>query len=504
MSEEKSYRQILKSSSIIGGSSIINILVGLVRTKAVAVLLGPAGIGLMGLLQNLITTATTISMLGINNVGTRQIAEAAGINDEESIAAARRALFWISLVLACLGGLVFWLFRNILADKVLDDINLGPLVGWLAIGVTLSVASGSQNALLNGLRQIGNLARISIYSAILSSIAGVTALWLWGQQGIVAFILSAPLASFILGHWYVSCLPKITTPATPLPQLIKQWKTLVRLGAAFMVAGLAVTAGQLAVRTMVQRELGAEALGHFQAAWAISMLYIGFVLQAMGTDYYPRLTATINDHAMTNRLVNEQTEVALLLACPVFLAMLGLAPWVIELLYSDQFTEAATILRWQIMGDILKVAAWPLGFIILSAGDGRTFMLSDSLAIAVFVLLTWLGLPLLGIQATGMAFLGMYMVYLPVVYYLARRRTGFSWHGRVVKLLLLLITLAIGIFIAALWSNAVSAVLSVITAVMMGIYSLTRLSHMADLSGRLGKLAQYSNNILSKIRKTHE
>ncbi len=110
------------------------------------------------------------------------------------------------------------------------------------------------------------------------------------------------------------------------------------------------------------------------------MTYIGFVLTAMGTDYYPRLTAAIHDHATVNRLVNEQTEVALLLAGPVFLAMLGLAPWVIQLLYSSRFRPAVDVLRWQMLGDVLKVASWPLGFIILAAGDGRTFMLTESLA----------------------------------------------------------------------------------------------------------------------------
>ena len=39
MSREGSYGQILKSSSIIGAASIINILVGLLRTKVAAVLL---------------------------------------------------------------------------------------------------------------------------------------------------------------------------------------------------------------------------------------------------------------------------------------------------------------------------------------------------------------------------------------------------------------------------------------------------------------------------------
>ena len=40
--------------------------------------------------------------------------------------------------------------------------------------------------------------------------------------------------------------------------------------------------------------------------------------------------------------------------------------------------------------DILKVASWPLGFIILAAGDGRTFMLAESLAIVVLAAVTWI------------------------------------------------------------------------------------------------------------------
>ncbi len=175
------------------------------------------------------------------------------------------------------------------------------------------------------------------------------------------------------------------------------------------------------------------------------MTYIGFVLQAMGTDYYPRLTAVIRDHVTANRLVNEQSEVALLLAGPVFVIMLGLAPWIIELLYSDQFAEAVSVLRWQVLGDILKVASWPMGFIILAAGDGRTFMLTESLSIAVFVGLTWIGLPLIGIDAVGIAFVGMYALLLPLVFVLARHRTGSAWERSVhVQFLLVIGTAIVG------------------------------------------------------------
>lgn len=488
MSEGSSYRQILRSSSIIGGASVVNILLGLLRMKVAAVLLGPAGIGLIGLLQSLMATASLVSALGIGTVGTRQIAEASGRGDTATVTAARRALFWGTLALATTGAAAFWLLRDVLATWVLAGGDYASAVGWLSVGVALTVASGSQGALLNGLRRVGDIARVSILSALLSTALGVGALWLWGERGMLAFVLSAPLASFLLGHWYVSRLPKVSGPPTSLPQLIGQWKTLARLGATFMVAGLVVTVGQLAVRTMVQRELGVEALGHFQAAWMISMLYIGFVLQAMGTDYYPRLTAVIHDYAATNRMVNEQTEVALLLAGPVLLAMLGLAPWIIELLYSSQFADAASVLRWQVLGDVLRVASWPLGFILLASGDGRAYMLTESLAVAVFAGLTWVGLPLLGIEATGIAFVGIYIVYLPIIFLLARRRTGFAWQRRVYLQLALLSGLALAVISLAWWSEWLGAGAGILVASGLSLQALARLGHIANLGSPLARV----------------
>ena len=45
-SKESTHGQILKSTALVGGSQVLNIAIGIVRTKAMAMLLGPAGFGL--------------------------------------------------------------------------------------------------------------------------------------------------------------------------------------------------------------------------------------------------------------------------------------------------------------------------------------------------------------------------------------------------------------------------------------------------------------------------
>src|SRR5690348_15864267 len=79
--EEHSYGEILQSSILVGGSSVINIALNIVRTKAMALFLGPAGFGLAGLYGSILDLSQNIAGMGVNSSGVRQIAEAAGSND---------------------------------------------------------------------------------------------------------------------------------------------------------------------------------------------------------------------------------------------------------------------------------------------------------------------------------------------------------------------------------------------------------------------------------------
>lgn len=494
-----SYRTILRSSSIIGSAQVINIAASLVKMKAVAVILGPAGVGLAGLYLSLIQTASTIAALGVGTVGTRQIAAAHAEGGDEAVGRTRRALFWGTMVLSVIGAALFWLASGWMARVILEDESRANDVAWLSLGVVLTVAAGSQNALLAGLRRIGDRARIKVGSGVIAAGLSVLAVWLWGAQGLLAMILIAPVVTFLLGHIYVARLGPPAGQPIRLSEMSREWRAMVTLGFAFMLSGVVMTLGILAARTLVQRELGTDALGQFQAAWAIGMTYLGFVLGAMGSDYYPRLTAAMRDPTAAGQLVNEQTEVALLLCAPVLLVMLGLAPWVIKLLYSAEFGPAVEILRWQLLGDVLKVMSWPLGFVILAAGAGKTYIATESIGMAVLLLGMFLLLPVMGVTASGVAFLLMYVAYLPLVWGLAVRRIGFCW-SRAVKLqALTVIVAAVAVDLGARWSEMAGALLGVGLAAVLGVWSLLRLSRMAGAGGRLGRIARFGERVMGWI-----
>lgn len=490
MTPSDSTRQMLRSSVIVGGASVINILAGLLRIKAAAVLLGPAGVGLIGLLTSLVSTASALAGLGFGTAGTRQIAEASAANDAQALATARRALFLGTVVLAGAGAAVVWALRSELAALLLGDVSLAGEVGWLAIGVALTVAAVSQTAVLTGLRRTADIARVSIFAAMIATVVAVASLLAWGSAGIVVFVLAMPLGSVVAGYAYVARLPRAAAHTPQLRDLSVQWRALTALGTAFMIGGLASTLGQLAVRSLVQRELGPQDLGYFQAAATLSMTYLGFVLAAMAADYYPRLTACIKDPAAANHLINEQTELALLLAGPVLLTTMGLAPWIIEILYSSSFYPAADVLRWYVLGDVLKVASWPLGFAILASGSGRTFMFTEAAGMGVFVFFTWVGLPAMGVSAAGVAYACMYSTYLIIAYWLVKRKTGFRWTRRCGVHAGVLVLGAAAVLLLQTHSPTAGIIAALLAAVLWAIHALRRLSTLDAIGGPVGRLVK--------------
>jgi PST family polysaccharide transporter len=137
---------------------------------------------------------------------------------------------------------------------------------------------------------------------------------------------------------------------------------------------------------------------------------------------------------------------------------------------------AVEILRWQILGIVLQVASWPMGFILQAKGRGKLFFMTNFLMNGVHVSLIWVGISYFGLSGTGMAFLGMWAFYWIMINGVAKRLTGFAWSGANVRIALLILP-AIGIisvsglFLDHFWCLILGSTISAAAA----LYSIKRL-----------------------------
>lgn len=458
-----SYREIVKSSAIIGGSSILNILLSVVRTKLLALLLGPAGVGLMGLFNSITGMATMLAGMGISNSGVRQIAEAAGTGEEIVIARTATILRRCALVLGALGAIALFVLAKPVSIITFGNISQATAVAVLSVTVLLASTSGAQSAVVQGTRRIGDFARITVFGAFWSTLLGIPLVYWLGQDGIVPLLVTvASITAFTC--WWYDRRTGIQSVKLPWSEVLIGAKTLLQMGFVFMISGVLSAVAAYVTRLIIVRRLGVEAAGYYQAAWALSGLYASFIIGAMGSDFYPRLTAISKDNEASNRLVNEQAEIGLLFAMPGILATIIFAPLVIMTFYSGAFGPAIEILRWQVLGVLLKVAALPIGFILLAKGAGKLFVLTEFLSNFVFVAGMWFCIHWFGLEGTGVAFFVLYAFAWLLVFLVVRSAFGFAWSPANRRLMMITVPVIVcGLCISRLlplyWSIGIGSIL---------------------------------------------
>ena len=486
---KKSYGQILKSSALIGGSSVVNIGLTVVRTKAMALLLGPAGIGLLGLYGSICDITRTLAGMGVNSSGVRQIAEAVGSGDSQRVARTVTTLRRVAFYSGALGAMLLLVFCKPVARLTFGDDSRMLAVALLGLAAFFSDVSAGQGALIQGMRRISDLARMNVLGALYGTVFSILIVYFFGEAGLVPALVCGAAMNILTSWWYARKI-KVEAITVSVREILQEASALLKLGAILMASSLMALGVGYLVRILVLHTTGIEDTGCYQAAWALGGLYVGFILQAMGTDFYPRLTAVANDNVECNRLVNEQMEVGLLIAGPGVLATLTFAPWVMTLFYSAKFGLAVEILRWICLGMILRVASWPMGFILLAKNNRKLYFFSELFSNLFCVGLTWAGLLIFGLNGTGMAFLALYGIYFAGMYFIVRRLCGFRLSKPNRRLGFMFVPLITILFLSWYFlPYLVTGALGTAATLLTGVYSLKTLCGLVPWE-RLPRAAQ--------------
>ena len=380
--EKKSYGTILRSSSIIGGSQGFGYIIGLLRTKFVAILLGPSGVGLVGIYNSIITLTSTVSGMGLGNSGVREIAFARGASDEQRIGEVQLAILRIVLIMGVCMTLLVIMTAPFISKFYFQGSVRPELIGLLGLVILFRGLNVAQTTTLSGFRKIGKIAQIKIASSLSAAVVSILFYWWLGVDGILpSLIITAVLV--VLFSWRAAKILKIKPKDSSWTKTLFHGKRLIALGASVAYGSFVATLVPLFARTMVANQEGVEAAGIYVAAWAISGLFAQFLLNAMSVDYLPRLSAVSDDVDRSSLMINEQTEMSVLLALVPVVALYFFAPWAIELLYTSAFYPAADLLPFLMLGVFFRLVNWSVGMIVLAKGEGLTYGILQSVSVLV-------------------------------------------------------------------------------------------------------------------------
>lgn len=406
-------RMAMKAMGLFGGVQVMGILCSIIRTKLVALWIGPVGIGLFGLFNNALEMISTGTNLGIRSSSVRDISQALEGRDEglvaKMVAVVRKWSLWLGLA----GALLTLSLAPLLSEVTFgDSSHIWGFVA-LSIAVLLQALTNGEYAVLQGTARLKRLASVTLWGTIVGLAVSIPLFYLLRERSILPSIIAYALA--LATFAWVFRNRDYTSVSVGGKETFDMGKGFVRLGIFMTLGNFASILASYAFNAWLNVHAGTDQVGFYQAGYTLINKYTGLILTALGMEYYPRLSRVAESRLRLRAFVSQEINVAIAVMAPVVALFILLRELVVWLLYTPEFNVILTFVSWGMIGTILRTLSWCLAFTILAKGDGKTYLWTEVASAVINLVLNIVFYQWWGLNGLGVAFLVSYLLYTLIV-----------------------------------------------------------------------------------------
>lgn len=439
---DKGYKNIFKTTFLFGFVQVFNILVKVGTNKAVALLLGAEGMGIIGLFNSAIGMLKTGAGLGISQSAVRDISEANGSKDEKRfsriISLTNRVIIFTSL----LGIIVTIILSPFLSKWSFGNNDFIIAFIWLSIVVGLNILSEGQLAILKGMRQLRALAKASMIGSVVGLITAVPFYYFFGKGGIVPSLIITAFSALFFSNYFVRKI-KYERVKLTWKEIYKESSPMVKMGIALMLVSFLTFLFDLIVSSYISNSGGLADVGYYHAGTAIISGYFGIIITAMSTDYYPRISAVHNDNLKLTEEMNKQSETGLIMVFPLVILFVFLAPYFIQFLYSSEFIKTTLYTDYAILGTIIIIVSNCMGMILLAKQASKIFIVSVLIQRGILIFVYMFSYKHYGLFGLGISYIITGILHIIIMSIILRSFFNIKLYKKVLFLLFIVLFAAV-------------------------------------------------------------
>lgn len=413
------------------GASLLVLLAGLSVSFLAARYLGPAGFGILGLVQWTRVTCAMLLDIGVSSATTKFTSELIADHRHKSVVEVGRAFFWIQSGV----GVVSAIGLVVLAPLIANLLGQPDLVIYLpiaAVTVGLMLINGVLAARLVGSRRFGLKAVLDGSSAVLSLVGVVAVLSRdWGIGGLVWTEAAVAAVQFVAQCW-ISREVVLSVPGIKIPASMQKRIRRYALG-VFMVTAFDAVIWQRSEVLFIALFRGADEIGYFTIAYGFAVTVTTLLPHSLGVVLFPSLSERqgLKDRTGLQHLYRTSTRHIAFMTFPLCVGGVVLAPDIIIVLYGSQFEPAASALRVLFLGAAVGALATPGSGLFLAVDRAGTRSALAVPIIAVNLVLAVVLVPMFGAVGAAAAKSLTQLIHVSVdASYLAmRERFALDWSG---------------------------------------------------------------------------
>ncbi|MEH0760279.1 O-antigen translocase [Vibrio sp. 16] len=405
--------KLIKTSLLSFIATITKLVSGLVINKVVAVYAGPSGLALIGQFQSLIQILMSFSQGGVNQGVIKYTAEKK--EDAKQLTLYTSASLRITLFSSFLVSLFCIIFASMLSEAVFGEDSYITLIRVFGTMVLLYAVNQWYLCTLNGRGLIGDFIKVQIIQNIFmlffctimvvnfETLGALYALAI-GQSMVLVYLIVLRGTDF-----FNSVKSLFITPSNTL--YIKFFKfSLMTLTTAAVVPLV-----QIQIRNIIGDQLGDDSVGYWQGVWYISTMYLLVLTTILSTYLLPKLSSIQEVEKLDTELIRVMKliiPVSVLFALFIFVTK-GI---LVNLLFDDSFQGILPLFKWQLIGDVVKIASWVLSYLMLAKSMTKVYVYSEVFFGVLLLTLSHILLDSHGLEGITLAYLINSVFYFVFAY----------------------------------------------------------------------------------------
>lgn len=409
---------LVKTSILSFIATAVKMFSGLVINKAIALFIGPGGLAVIGQFQNISSLIQTIAQGGINTGVTKYTAEFR--REELKLRELWSTSIRITVFFTLIVSVVLLIFCKQISSYIFDTDDKYFVLVVFSFTLILFTLNQLILSILNGLKEIKTFIFINIAQSVFSLLFTSLLIYFYRLNGALVALVTNQSIVFLVLMWKLRDKKIISLDRFKVEWQSTQAKLLIQYTLMAIVTACSLPVSQMVVRDYIAKSISWDYAGYWQAMTYISTTYLTVITVALSTYYLPKLSEINNKIELRKELLNGYKIIIPLVALLAFIVYL-LKDFTIWLLFTPEFKPVLVLFKWQMIGDVVKIAAWLVGYLMLAKAMTKVFIFTEIAFATTFSVLSIFFLDIFGFVGLSYAFALNYALYFATIIFLMRK-----------------------------------------------------------------------------------
>ncbi len=403
---------LVRVASLNSTSVLIRIISGVLTTKAIAVFIGPEGMALIGNLRNLLSSIHSVSILGLYNGVVKYVSDFK--NNIVELSKTISTAFYLGFISTTIVSFFCYYNAETLNHWIFGAYDYSYIFKVIALAVPFYSLNMFSFSIINGFSKYKILLVINIIGQILGLSITLILIWVNNIDGALISVVITPSIIFLITLVAIINRKSLASQVKASNFSLSTIKKMSVFSLMALITAIILPLVTIIIRNYIIENVGMKEAGYWEGMNRISTYYLMFVNSLLALYILPRFSEI-------NKIKEFRKEVfnfykTLMPAFGLGLVLIYfLRPFIITLLFSNEFKAMEDLFFWYLLGDFVKVLSVVIAYQFLAKKMFWHYMITEVFLVTLIYFSSIYFIDLFGVRGATIAHFVTYLLYFGVI-----------------------------------------------------------------------------------------